>query len=207
VLAEKGFFDREELLTFASPGTRLQKHVDMCIVPGAELSTGSLGQGLSVGVGMAIADRMDKKDRRVFVLIGDGESQEGQIWEAAMYAGHLRLEKLIVFLDFNRCQVDGYVHEVCGIDPVDAKWRSFGWNVQTIDGNDINQIITALDNAHRSNEDRPQMIVCRTIKGKGISFMENQINWHSRRLTDGEYQIAMGELAEAELLLEYEMEI
>lgn len=193
VLAERGFFPLEELKTFTTPGTRLQKHIDMRLVPGTELSTGSLGQGLSVAVGMAMADRMDGKDRRVYVLIGDGESQEGQIWEAAMAAAQLKLHNLVVFLDYNRCQVDGYVPDICNLEPVEEKWRSFGWHVQKIDGHDLRQILAALEIAHHF-EVRPHMIIANTTKGKGISYMENRLEWHSRSITEEEYRIALKEL-------------
>jgi transketolase len=196
VLAERGFFPIEELKTFTAPGTRLQKHIDMHLVPGTELSTGSLGQGLSVGVGMALADRIDGKNRRVYVLIGDGESQEGQIWEAAMAAAQFGLDNLIAFLDYNRCQVDGYVPEICDIAPVAEKWRSFGWQVQQINGHDLYQILAALEIAHRS-EGRPHMIVANTIKGKGVSYMENRLEWHSRGIVEEEYGIALRELESA----------
>ncbi len=196
VLAERGFFPREELKTFTAPGTRLQKHIDMHLVPGTELSTGSLGQGLSVGAGMALADRIDGKNRRVYVLIGDGESQEGQIWEAAMAAAQLGLDNLIAFLDYNRCQVDGYVPEICDIAPAAEKWRSFGWQVQQIDGHDLHQILAALEIAHRS-EGQPHMIIANTIKGKGVSYMENRLEWHSRGIVEEEYGIALQELETA----------
>jgi len=193
VLAERGFFPPEELKTFSAPGTRLQKHIDMHLVPGTELSTGSLGQGLSVGVGMALADRIDGKDRRVYVLIGDGESQEGQIWEAAMAAAQLKLDNLIAFLDCNGCQVDGYVRDVCEIEPVDRKWESFGWHVQRIDGHDLGQILSALETAHRYHPG-PHMIIADTIKGKGISYMEDRPEWHARAISQEEYRIAVADL-------------
>lgn len=193
VLAERGFFPVEELKTFTQPGTRLQKHIDMHVAPGTELSTGSLGQGLSVSVGMALADRLDGHDRRVYVLIGDGESQEGQIWEAAMAAAQMKLHNLIVFLDYNRCQVDGYINEIIELEPVVQKWQSFGWRVQQIDGNDLRQVLSALEIAKRTTG-QPHMIVANTIKGKGISYMENRLEWHSRGLTEEEYHLAVQEL-------------
>jgi transketolase len=193
VLAEQGFFPLEELKSFTAPGTRLQKHIDMHLVPGTELSTGSLGQGLSVAVGMALADRIDGKNRRVYVLVGDGESQEGQIWEATMAAAHFKLDNLVVFLDYNRCQVDGYVRDICDIEPVADKWRSFGWHVQRVDGHDLHQILAAIEIAHRSKPG-PHMIIADTIKGKGVSYMENRPEWHARSITDEEYDIAMADL-------------
>jgi transketolase len=203
VLAERGYFPVEELKTFTHPGTRLQKHIDMHLAPGTELSTGSLGQGLSVGVGMALADKMAGNDRRVYALIGDGESQEGQIWEAAMAAAQMKLHNLIVFLDYNRCQVDGYLNEIIELDPVDQKWRSFGWHVQQIDGNDLHQILAALEIAQRT-AGQPHMIVANTIKGKGVSYMENQLEWHSRGLTDEDYRKAMQELETAGESINYD---
>lgn len=197
VLAVRGFFPVAELATFSAPGTRLQKHIDMHLVPGAELSTGSLGQGLSVAVGMALADRLDGRDRRVFVLVGDGESQEGQIWEAAMAAAQLGLERLIVFLDYNGCQVDGYVRDICCLEPVEAKWESFRWHVQRIDGHDPAQILGAIEVA-QGTSGQPHMIIADTIKGKGISFMENRPEWHARPLNNEECRLALAELAAAE---------
>ncbi|MFH1927844.1 MAG: transketolase [Chloroflexota bacterium] len=201
VLAERGFFPLEELKTFSAPGTRLQKHIDMHLVPGAELSTGSLGQGLSVGVGMALADRIDGKDRRVYVLIGDGESQEGQIWEAAMAAAQLKLNNLIAFLDYNGCQVDGYVRDICNLEPVDRKWESFGWHVQRIDGHDLGQILAALETAHRYRPG-PHIIIANTVKGKGISYMEDRPEWHARAISQEEYRIAVADLEAIERSLE-----
>ena len=201
VLAERGFFPLEELKTFSAPGTRLQKHIDMHLVPGTELSTGSLGQGLSVGVGMALADRMDGRGRRVYVLIGDGESQEGQIWEAAMAASQFKLDSLIAFLDNNRCQVDGYVCDICDIEPVDRKWESFGWHVQRVDGHNLGQILAAINTAH-SHSPGPHMIIADTIKGKGISYMENRPEWHARAINEEEYHIAVADLAAIEWSLD-----
>jgi transketolase len=197
VLAERGFFPLEWLKTFTQPGTMLQKHIDMYLVPGAELSTGSLGQGLSVGVGMAVADRMDDKQRHVYVLVGDGESQEGQIWEAAMAAAHLKLGRLIAFLDCNRCQVDGYVYDICDVEPVDRKWEGFGWHVQRVDGHDLRQILEAVD-AAEGYPDCPHMIIADTVKGKGVSYMENRPEWHASAISSEQHQIAMAELAAAE---------
>jgi len=193
VLAERGFFPVEELRTFTAPGTRLQKHIDMHLVPGTDLSTGSLGQGLSVAVGMALADRIDGKKRRVYVLIGDGESQEGQVWEAAMSAAQFKLDGLVAFLDYNCCQVDGYVRDICDIEPVEEKWRGFGWHVQRIDGHDLGQILAALELTRRS-EHRPHMIIADTVKGKDISYMEDRPEWHARPINDEEYRMAVGEL-------------
>lgn len=196
VLAERGFFPLAELSTFSAAGTRLQKHIDMHLVPGADLSTGSLAQGLSVGVGMALADRLDQKAaRRVFVLIGDGESQEGQIWEAALCAAHFGLQNLVVFLDNNGCQVDGFTRQICNIEPVDQKWRAFNWHVQRIPGHDLEQILASLRVA-RQHPGQPHIIIADTIKGKGISFMENRPEWHAQALSEQQYRQACLELDE-----------
>ena len=144
ILAERGFFPLEELSTFNAPGTSLQKHIDMKLVPGTELSTGSLGQGLSAALGMCLSDRLDKRKSRTFVLLGDGECQEGQVWEAAMAAAQHRAGNLVCFLDNNGCQVDGYTRDICMLEPVEEKWSAFRWDVQRIDGHDIGQIEDAL---------------------------------------------------------------
>jgi len=194
VLAERGYFPVSELATFSAPGTRLQKHIDMHQLPGTGLSTGSLAQGLSVGVGMALADKMDhKKDRRVFALIGDGESQEGQIWEAALSAAQLQLDNLVVILDNNGCQVDGYTRNICNIEPVHDKWMGFGWQVQRVPGHDLERIIEDIEYA-RVILGKPHIIIADTIKGKGISFMENKPEWHAQTLSEAQYQQACREL-------------
>jgi transketolase len=193
VLAEHGFFPRDLLWTFSQAGTRLQKHIEMQLVPGTELSTGSLGQGLSVSVGMALADRLDGKDRHVYALIGDGESQEGQIWEAAMAAGHFKLDKLIAFLDCNRCTCSDYTDAICSVEPLDEKWGSFGWHVQRVNGHNLRQIIAAVDTARRT-PGAPHMIVADTIKGKDVSYMENDPDWHSKAINEENYHIAMADL-------------
>lgn len=193
VLANRGFYSRDMMLTFNQPGSRLQKHIDMHLVPGAELSTGSLAQGFSVAVGMSLALRNEAKQRKVFVLLGDGECQEGQIWEAAMYAAHCGLSNLCVFLDNNRCQVDGFTNDVCRIEPIKDKWASFGWNVQMVDGHDTGQILTAIENAGKEKM-RPTIIIAETIKGKGVSFMENKPEWHAKEISANDYQKAMSEL-------------
>ena len=193
VLSRRGFFRRELLWTFSRPGSRLQKHIEMQLVPGTELSTGSLGQGLSVGVGMALADRLDGKDRRVYVLLGDGECQEGQIWEAAMAAAHYNLDSLTAILDNNGCQVDGYVDDICTLEPVEEKWRGFGWHVQRVDGHNLGEILHALELAGDTTGS-PHMIVADTVKGKGISYMENDPNWHSKPLSEEDYRVAIADL-------------
>ncbi|HEX3031706.1 MAG TPA: transketolase [Bacillota bacterium] len=176
-LAEKGFFPVEELLTLRKINSRLQGHPDMKKVPGVDMSTGSLGQGLSAANGMALAGKLDKKDYRVYALLGDGELQEGQVWEAAMLAAHYQLDNLVAFVDHNHLQIDGLITKVLSPEPVADKWRAFGWNVLVIDGHNLQQIADALATA-RTTKDKPTMIIAETVKGKGVSFMENQAGWH-----------------------------
>lgn len=176
-LAERGFFPVGELVSLRKLGSRLQGHPDMRKLPGVEMSTGSLGQGLSAANGMALAARLDRKDYRVYVLLGDGEIQEGMIWEAAMAAAHYKLDNLTAFLDYNGFQIDGPIREVMSPEPVAEKWRAFGWHVLEIDGHNIEQILGAMAEA-RTVKGKPTMIVASTIKGKGVSFMEHQANWH-----------------------------
>ncbi len=193
VLAERGYFPVDELKTFTLPGTRLQKHVDMHRVPGVEVSSGSLGQGLSIAAGMALADRMDHKERRVYCVIGDGENQEGQIWEAAMAAAQFRLDSLILYLDNNRIQVDGCLKDIVELEPAEDKWRSFGWHVQRVNGHSLSEILAATAIAH-STPGKPHMIICDTVKGKGISYMENKVEWHSHAIDEANYRQALAEL-------------
>lgn len=200
VLARRGFFPLSELATFNAPGSRLQVHIDMHRVPGIDISSGSLGHGLSVAVGMALADRMDGKQRKVFVVMSDGECQAGQVWEAAMAAAHFRLGDIIGFVDCNQYQTDGMVKDIMGIEPIDAKWRAFGWSVQQIDGHNLGEIRAALQQAAEP-QDCPRLILARTVKGKGISYMENSVPWHSHAINDEEYQQAMAELDDAEQAL------
>ncbi|HPD00394.1 MAG TPA: transketolase [Acetivibrio sp.] len=176
-LAEKGFFPKEELLRFRHIDSYLEGHPSMRMVPGVDMSTGSLGQGISAAVGMAIAGKLDKKDYKVYVLLGDGEIQEGQVWEALMSAAHYKLNNLIAFLDHNRLQIDGNITDVMSPEPVEDKFRAFGWEVINIDGHDHEQIKNAVKKA-KTVEDKPIMIVADTIKGKGVSFMENNAGWH-----------------------------
>lgn len=177
-LALKGFFPITLCNSLRCLNSKLQGHPDMNKLSGLDSTTGSLGEGLSIGVGMALVGKMDKKDYYIYVLIGDGESQEGQIWEAAMSAAKYKLDNLIVFTDYNRLQVDGFVKDVMSIDPLKEKWEAFGWQVQEIDGNNIADIILAVENA-KTIRNKPHMIICYTIKGKGVSFMENQPDWHA----------------------------
>lgn len=176
-LAEKGFFPVEELQTLRKIGSRLQGHPSMKHLPGVEMSTGSLGQGLSTANGMALAARLDGKNYRVYVMLGDGEIQEGQVWEAAMAAAHYKLDNVVAFLDHNGLQIDGLTAEVMSPEPVSDKWRAFGWHVEEIDGHNLSEIISALAKA-REVKGQPTMIVANTVKGKGVSFMEGQANWH-----------------------------
>ncbi|GAB6274775.1 MAG: transketolase [Peptococcaceae bacterium] len=176
-LAERGYFPAKELFTLRKLGSRLQGHPDMKQLPGVEMSTGSLGQGLAAANGMALAGKLDKRDYRVYVLLGDGEIQEGMIWEAAMAAAHYHLDNVTVFLDNNGLQIDGPIKEVMSPEPIADKWRAFGWDVQIIDGHNIPQIIQAVELA-KQVKGQPQMIIAKTVKGKGVSFMENQVDWH-----------------------------
>lgn len=176
-LMERGFFPREEMKGFRNIDGRLQGHPDMHKVPGVDISSGSLGQGLSVAVGMALGARIQQKDFRVYALIGCGESQEGQIWEAAMSAAHFGLDNLMGILDHNGVQLDGRNEDIMGIEPVADKWRAFGWEVFACDGHDIEDLHRAISEASRS-KGRPSMIIAETVKGKGVSFMENECSWH-----------------------------
>ncbi|MDH7500957.1 MAG: transketolase [candidate division NC10 bacterium] len=192
-MALAGYLPPEELMTLRQIDSRLQGHPDMRMLPGIDFSTGSLGQGLSVANGMALAARLDHKDLRVYVLMGDGEIQEGQIWEAAMAAAHYRIDNLCALLDFNKLQIDGQVREVMSIAPVAEKWRSFGWEVMEVDGHDFSQILPALDRAEEI-KGRPSLIIAHTIKGKGVSFMENQAKYHGVAPTPEELERALIEL-------------
>jgi len=178
-LAEKGFFPKEELNNLRKVNSMLQGHPDMKGTPGVDMTTGSLGQGLSAAGGMALAGKIDKKDYRVYSIIGDGESQEGLIWEAAMFAAHYKLDNLTVFLDNNGLQIDGTNDEVMNIEPIDDKFKAFGWNVLKIDGHSIDEIIKAIEEA-KNTKGKPTMIIAKTFKGKGVSYMENQVGWHGK---------------------------
>ncbi|MGL5435509.1 MAG: transketolase [Lachnospiraceae bacterium] len=176
-LAEKGYFDKAALMTLRKNDSFLQGHPDMKGTTGVDISTGSLGQGLSAANGMALAGRLNNKDYYVYVILGDGEIQEGQVWEAAMSSAHYKLDHVIAFLDFNGLQIDGTNDEVMGVNPVDDKFRSFGWDVQVIDGHDCDAIAKAVD-AAKQVPGKPSMIICKTVKGQGVSFMENVGGWH-----------------------------
>jgi transketolase len=192
-LAESGYFPKDELVTFRKINSRIQGHPDMKKTPGVEFSTGSLGQGLGAAVGMALAGKMDKTTSRIFVMIGDGESQEGTIWEAAMAAAHYKLDNITAILDRNGLQIDGPNAEVMGVSPVVDKWQAFGWNVIDIDGHDMQQILKALS-PESAVPGKPTMIVARTIKGKGVSFMENAVDWHGKAPKPEEVEKAVAEL-------------
>lgn len=163
-------------------------------VPGVEMSTGSLGQGLSAACGMALAARLDKADWRVYVLLGDGENEEGQVWEAAMAAAHYRLDNLTAYLDYNRLQIDGPIRSVMNPEPLADKWKAFGWNVLSVDGHNFKEILEATE-AARAVSGQPSIIICHTVKGKGVSFMENQADWHGKAPGAEETERALAELA------------
>ena len=195
-LAEKGYFPKEDLKTLRHTGSYLQGHPDMKHIPGIDMSSGSLGQGVSVAVGMAAAGKYDKKDYRVYTLTGDGEIQEGQIWEAAMWAGHRKLDNLVVIVDNNNLQIDGSVEDVCSPYPIDKKFEAFNFHVINIDGNAFDQIRAAFKEA-RETKGMPTAIIAKTVKGKGVSFMENAAGWHGKAPNDEEYEIAMADLEKA----------
>lgn len=195
-LAEKGYFPKEDLKTLRHTGSYLQGHPDMKHIPGIDMSSGSLGQGVSVAVGMAAAGKYDKKDYRVYTLTGDGEIQEGQIWEAAMWAGHRKLDNLVVIVDNNNLQIDGSVEDVCSPYPIDKKFEAFNFHVINIDGNDFDQIRATFKEA-RETKGMPTAIIAKTVKGKGVSFMENAAGWHGKAPNDEEYEIAMADLEKA----------
>ncbi|HEX9014956.1 MAG TPA: transketolase [Chloroflexota bacterium] len=196
VLAEKGFFPKAELNTFRRLNSILQGHPDMLKTPGVDMSTGSLGHGPSVGVGMALAGRLANKDFYVYVLIGCGESDEGEIWEAAMAAAKYRLDHLIVLLDYNGYQLDGKMQDIMPLGDVVAKWRSFGWNVIQVDGHDPEDVSVGIEKA-KNTKGMPSILVTHTVKGKGVSFMENTHVWHGKKISEKEYAKAVSELAEA----------
>ncbi|MHB1127717.1 MAG: transketolase [Bacillota bacterium] len=192
-LAERGYFPISELQGLRRLGCMLQGHPDCKRTPGVEISTGSLGQGLSVGVGMALAGKMDQKSYRVHVLLGDGENEEGQVWEAAMAGAHYRLENLTAVLDHNGLQIDGPIKEVMSPEPLADKWRAFGWHIICIDGHDFRQIIDAFREA-RETKGKPTIIIAETVKGKGVSFMENKAGWHGTAPKPEELEQALREL-------------
>jgi transketolase len=192
-LALKGYFPQEELKKLRHTGALLQGHPDMKSIPGVDMSTGSLGQGISAACGMAVAGKMDNSSYRVYCLLGDGEIDEGQVWEACMFAAHQKLDNLCLIIDNNGLQIDGPVEEVAGPGPIDKKFESFGFDVQTIDGHDFDAIEAALNHA-KTVKGKPCAIIAKTVKGKGVSFMENQVGWHGKAPNDEQYQTAMQEL-------------
>ena len=192
-LAQKGYFPVEDLETLRHLGSYLQGHPDMKHIPGVDMSSGSLGQGISAAVGMAIAGKMDNADYRVYTLLGDGEIQEGQVWEASMMAGFRKLDNLVVIVDNNNLQIDGAIDEVCSPYPIDKKFEAFNFHVINIDGNDFDQIDAAFKEA-RATKGMPTAIIAHTVKGKGVSFMENQVGWHGTAPNDEQYAVAMEDL-------------
>jgi transketolase len=193
ILAESGYFKEDELWTLRQLGSMLQGHPDWR-TPGVDIASGSLGQGLSVALGMALAGRLDNRDYRVFCLIGDGEIQEGQIWEAAMAASHYKCDNLCAILDYNRYQIDGKISEIMSLQPLVDKWQAFGWHTIEIDGHDLRQILGAFDQAEKV-KGKPSILIARTIKGKGVSFMENVVDFHGRAPTPEEGKKALEELS------------
>lgn len=195
VLSQKGFFPKEELMTFRLMGSRLQGHPCKKELNGVEVSTGSLGQGLSIACGMAIGLKLDKNPAHVFVYIGDGELQEGSCWEAFMQASHRKLDNLIAIIDRNMYQIDGCTEDIMAIGSVENKISSFGWNTITIDGHNIKEIYNSIENAKQNNSGKPFAIIANTVKGKGVSFMENTAVWHGKAPNDEQFEAAMKELS------------
>lgn len=192
-LAEAGFLSKDELLTLRKLGSRLQGHPSMRHLPGVEMSTGSLGQGLSAANGMALAARLDKRPTRVYVIIGDGEAQEGQVWEASMTSVHHKLDNLMVFLDYNGLQIDGKVEDVKSFTDPAARWRAFGWHVLEIDGHDVRAIHAACNEA-KATSGRPTLVVAHTVKGKGVPFMENVVDWHGKAPSEEQAEEAISHI-------------
>lgn len=192
-LANRGYFPVEDLKTLRHLGSYLQGHPDMKHIPGVDMSSGSLGQGISAAVGMALAGKLDQADYRVYTLLGDGEIQEGQVWEASMLAGFRKLDNLVVIVDNNNLQIDGSIEEVNSPYPIDKKFEAFNFHVITIDGNDFDQIDAAFKEA-RETKGMPTAIIAKTVKGKGVSFMENQVSWHGTAPNDEQYAVAMKDL-------------
>ncbi len=193
VLAERGFFDHDEIKKLRKVGALLQGHPDMKHIPGVDMSTGSLGQGISAACGMALAGKLSNKSYRVYAALGDGEIQEGQVWEASMFAAHNKLDNLCIVVDSNGLQIDGSVNDVCSPEPIDAKFEAFGFNTIVIDGHDFAQIEKAFDEAEKV-KGKPTAIIAKTTKGKDVSFMENQASWHGTAPNAEQYEIAMNDL-------------
>jgi len=195
-LAQRGYFPKEDLKTLRHTGSYLQGHPDMKHIPGVDMSSGSLGQGLSAAVGMALAGKMKKKDYRVYAVTGDGEIQEGQIWEAAMWAGFRKLDNLVLVVDNNGLQIDGNIADVCSPYPIDKKFEAFNFHVINIDGHNFDEIRAAFKEA-KETKGMPTAIIAKTIKGKGVSFMENEASWHGSAPNDEQYAVAMADLEKA----------
>ncbi len=194
VLAHAGFFPREELMTLRKLGSRLQGHPDCSLLPGIEVSTGSLGQGLSIAAGTAAGLHLDDKPGTVYALLGDGECEEGQVWEAAMFAAHQRLGNLVAIIDNNGLQIDGAVEDVCNPGDLEVKFASFGWETSMVDGHDIIALVRTIEQARDSASDIPHVVIARTVKGKGVSFMEGQVGWHGKAPNAEELETALSEL-------------
>ena len=192
-LALKGYFSGEEIKSLRHIGAMLQGHPDMKGTPGVDMSSGSLGQGVSAACGMALAGKYDKADYRVYAMLGDGECEEGQVWEAAMFAAHHKLDNLCLIVDFNGLQIDGHVNDVAGLEPLDKKFEGFGFEVLKIDGHNFDEIEAALNKA-KTVKGKPTVIIATTIKGKGVSYMEHQVGWHGKAPNAEEYKVAMDEL-------------
>ena len=191
-MANRGYFPVEDLTTLRKLGSYLQGHP--CVhIPGVDMSSGSLGQGVSAAVGMALGAKLDNRDFRVYTMLGDGELEEGQVWEAAMFAGHRKLDNLCVIVDNNNLQIDGQVDQVMSVYPIREKVEAFGWKVLEADGHDVKDLCDALEQAGKNTE-TPTFVICKTVKGKGVSFMENQAGWHGAPVTDEDYETAMKEL-------------
>jgi transketolase len=196
VLAEKGYIPKEDLVTLRKSDSYLQGHPDMKHTPGVDMSAGSLGQGISTAVGMSLAGKMDNEDYRVYTMVGDGEIEEGQVWEAAMFAGHRKLDNLVVIVDNNNLQIDGTIDTVCSPYPIDKKFEAFNFNVLVINGHNFDEIREALNTA-KNTKGKPTAIIMNTVKGKGVSFMENKVNWHGAAPNDEQFAAAMEELEKA----------
>lgn len=194
VLAEAGYTPADQLKTLRKLGSIYQGHPDRRFIPALEASTGSLGQGLSIGLGMALAARLDGKSYRTYVVLGDGESQEGQIWEAAMFAAYHKVDNLVAIVDYNKAQLDGFIKDVMELEPFAAKWQGFGWHVLELDGHDVRALQRAFAEAE-TVKGRPTVVVAHTVKGKGVSFMENVPKWHGIAPTPEEVELALKELA------------
>jgi len=195
-LANRGYFPVDELKTFRHIGSRLQGHPDMKGIPGVDMSSGSLGQGISAACGMALGAKINGADNRVYAILGDGECEEGQVWEAAMFAGHKKLDNLCAIVDYNGLQIDGKLDEVCSPEPLDKKFEDFGWNVIVIDAHDFDNYEAAFE-AAKQCKGKPTAIIQKSVKGKGVSYMENSVAWHGAAPNDEQYEVAMNELKAA----------